>query len=208
MAERPETFEDCTAPVWERQAYEPRKWHSRFKRYMLLGEGRSYVRAYQQERLEQTEDPVERHKISNRVQAPGAWKRKAQAWWWIKRAERWDAAQRRQDEREWEQRARQLREKEWDVSMQLFERAREMLDVDLTRTSWNQNTIRLFLETASALGRQASGLDHEIDRLLRDVDFDKLGLDQLEALEEGANPIEVLMQGYEPHDDEEETVKG
>ena len=206
MADRPETFEDCTAPVWERQDYEPHKWHSRFKRYMLLGEGRSITRAYKQELLEQTEDPVERNEIMNRTQPSGSWKKKSQTWWWAERAARWDAAQRRQEEREWEQKARHLREKEWDVAMQLFEKAQEMLDRPLRQTKWNQNTARLFLETASALARQASGLEHEMDRLLRHVDFDQLGLDQLEALEEGANPIEVLMQGYQAPEEESAEV--
>lgn len=78
------------APIWERQADEPGRWHDRFERYRLAGPARSMLAVYNAERA--GKPPAKT--------VPETWRDAAAAWDWHARCAAWDAAaqQRRREQ--------------------------------------------------------------------------------------------------------------
>lgn len=71
--------------VWEREKGEPNLWYGRFEIFRLLGVGRSIDGAYRAEGGA---------KGRKGARATGHWRRAAQRWRWVERAEAWDGAER------------------------------------------------------------------------------------------------------------------
>ena len=159
---------------WDRRPGERNLWYDRFTKYRLQGPDRSLLNVYNLWR-------TEKGKVA-RNNAGGAWNRRYRDDDWKARAEAWDAYQRELQEEEWQRRQEAHREDEWRTRTAMLDKAEQMLKFPLAQVSrdtqvsdsgqvlhvtevhpaqWRFSDIPRFLDTASALGRRASGLPKE-----------------------------------------------
>ncbi|MDX2212601.1 MAG: hypothetical protein SFY66_04850 [Oculatellaceae cyanobacterium bins.114] len=151
-------------PTWVQQPEEPDRWYGRFHRYLLMGSGRSLLGCLNQEEAQKGSK-----KLSQSLS--GAWREASNKWQWKERANSWDQHQRDQEDLVWQERRRQMREKQWEMSQALMAKAEKMLQFPLTtkevsedgRTvikpaKWGFRDAAAMTQLAVALGRQSSEL--------------------------------------------------
>lgn len=151
-------------PTWVQQPEEPDRWYGRFHRYLLMGSGRSLLGCLNQEEAQKGSK-----KLSQSLS--GAWREASNKWQWKDRANSWDQHQRDQEDLVWQERRRQMREKQWEMSQALMAKAEKMLQFPLTTkevsedgktvikpAKWGFRDAAAMTQLAVALGRQSSEL--------------------------------------------------
>ena len=139
-------------PIWERRPDETDSSYRGFCTYRDDLSGRTLLSAY---RVHSSNEDAKH--------VPGwfaAWSVKYE---WTLRVRAYDAVleQQARAEREalWLERQKQLLEDEWDASRKLLKRALGALENDMMEYKMTADAAARFLQLASALGRQATGLD-------------------------------------------------
>jgi hypothetical protein len=117
---------------WHRQPGEPSTWFNRFKAYLRQKSPRSVTALYDEERAANDKAKGLPHTEQNTY--PHAWHNALNTWQWRERAAQYDAWNQDRIERQWQDRRDQERELEWDVSREMYERARTMLKMPVARS--------------------------------------------------------------------------
>lgn len=155
--------------TWEKQQAESALHFSWFHTFLMLGESRSIVAAYNAVRAQKAHISPFRPSQS----ASGAWKTAADKWRWRERAQAWDAQQRRELE---SRKARERIEQEKELDARLFQirvraitKIEQMLDFPIIQVTtesadgkhitvepsrWNQNSMVRLLEAVIKMGQQ------------------------------------------------------
>lgn len=123
-------------------------------------------------------------KACEKLDRPEGYVRQLETWSsdfnWVSRAKAYDAhlddIARRERERKWKDRASSHLEDEWQARDVLLKHAKAMLELPLT--DYRASDIPKFFETASKLGRKATGLEDD-ERHVLDVDEGRLILNTL-----------------------------
>jgi hypothetical protein len=179
--------------LWNRQAWDTDKSYAAFRDYYLVldRKHRSLSEAYRRYALKTRGKPVRTNGKS--LQPNGLWqqwfrgqdskgKRPAgtvfeNAVCWEVRARAWDDHQDRLWEDEWLERRRRIREEEWESSMQLLQRAKQMLAaplfieeiisedgktiIVLKPTKWRERDIVRLIDLAFKLAHRAIEMETE-----------------------------------------------
>lgn len=117
---------------WHRQPGEPNTWFVRFKAYLRLKPPRSVSALYDAERAVQ--DKAKGLPHTEQDTYPHSWHDNVHKWHWRERAAAYDDWNQDRIERLWQERRDQERELEWDVSREMYERARTMLKMPVARS--------------------------------------------------------------------------
>ena len=160
-------------PIWAQQPEEPDRWYGRFHCYLLLGSGRPLAGNAKRSLLGCVHEEEKAAKSPKKPckTVPGAWKEAAEKWQWKERASSWDKHQRDQEDLVWQERRRQMREKQWEMSQALMAKAEKMLQFPLTTkelsedgqtvikpAKWGFRDAAAMTQLAVALGRESSEL--------------------------------------------------
>lgn len=219
MARRLEEYAE-DREKWERQKWETHKAYDAFwlyARYPYDSEpddtgrrpGRSIAKVAR--------------RLGKHVKLLERWSRR---WKWVERSEAYDVEQSRIERQALdaerkkaitrrERREIQARDRAWRLFGEVEEKVREMLAFPLydetieedegnrivvirePKDDWNWNTVSNLILALRRLADVSLDTDRgALDRLLDDLDLDLLSDDQLDKIIEGADPLEVILEGY------------
>ena len=189
-----------TPHPWEKIARESPEWFAKFHIYLILGPGRSVLKAYKEYlRHHNRRIPKQLHKSGASI--PGAWAGKVKEFRWKERARAYDQKNRTADERL----TRRLRQKKIKLTDAFWDKARFIAGMPVVRRiSEDGKTIieplpDATLRTAIDLGQAASRMGDEVlgkDRADVEVNVNKTSsldddleyLKQLKELSESPPP--------------------
>lgn len=121
-------------PPWKRQPGEPNELFRRFQRYLTLPGKRSLLAAYNNERSEK----ARKHATS----CPNGWWKAFHEWRWQERAAAWDDYNQKLELEQWQEKRKQQRDREWQISQAWLDKAEEMRRFPLaTVTTDNGKTV-------------------------------------------------------------------